>query len=852
MKKTTHARAVFTVGFIMLMTSFCCNGEETLKKYSGANMAFGKPYVLTPEPNYKLCRDDEDSRQLTDGVVYSGSNALWTQKGTVGWDSARYAVVTVDLGKMEPIDGVRFHSAFDGPHNVQWPSSIGAYVSEDGKDYVFVKELVDPAWKSDGLPPEFSPWEGQHKISYWYGAEGLATKGRFVRFVARGPSPYLFCDEVEVIRGTDDLLKAPPKGYRVANHLPAYLAVYPYLAQDMAGVRKNAARLSEEQKRTVEKRLAEVESQMADIKMDEFQVPGYRAVAPLNAVHRKIFEINGEALRLRRAPSLIVWHKHRWDPLEATEVPENILPAKWWQRVFSFAGLSGSLSGELPVLGIELMDNEYRSEVLNLTNTRQNEQEINISFQNFPGGKLPPYIRIHQVEYVATAQGKMIADALPEAEKNDNGYKIRIPSGMTRQVWFGVHPEGIKPGVYRAAIIVAPKGCRMQRKVAFNLTVAPFRFPDHPRLSLWTWDYTDKPYGFNCMTDANVKLAIEDMKAHFVDRPYGHPQSACYPDKNAFDADGNLIGPLRTEGFDEWVSNWKDARYYALYLGNDLPDFVANEPLGSDRFNQKIAQWAAAFGKYADKKGIAPERIVLHLFDEPLNAEQYRLNTLWGKAIKQGCPRFKLFTDVRGERSGWDSPELDEMLQVHDIICPHLPSCGIVPDKVKAMVQGNAKQFSLYSCEGPARMFDPYYYHLLQAWHCRQNNAVGMGFWNYWDYYKTPMASAWNEVVASDVSFGMVYTDKDSVTSGKHWEAVREGVEDYEYLDILRDRIEEVKKSGQESDVIREAEAFLRDAPERVAGDYDKGKMSWSIEKDRTMADTARLQILRLLQKLKQ
>ena len=479
MKKMTRGGvcAIYWAGLIMAMTSFCCNGEEPMNKPSGTNIALGKPYVMTPAPNYKLCKDEGDSRQLTDGAVYADGGSLWTQKGTVGWHGVQFAMITVDLGNVEPIDGVRFHSAFDGTNNVQWPSSIGVYVSEDGKDYVFAKELVDPAWKDDGLPPELSPFSGQHTVQYWYRAEGLATKGRFVSFVGRSPS-FFFCDEVEVLRGADDLLKELLKGKRLGD-LSAYVyIVQPYLAQDMAGVRKNAAGLSEERKKMVEQRLADVELQMARMTMDEFQTPGYRAVAPLNAVQRKIFEINGEVLRLRKAPPLLVWHKHRWDPLEATEVPAIVMPQSWWKRIFSSVEwLPENQSVKSPELALELMNGEYRSEVLNLTNTKQEEIEARIWFRNLPGGRAPEYIRLHSVEYVA-AREKMIADALPEAKKDGNGYMARIPAGMTRQIWIALHPQDLKAGTYPGEVVI--ENGKKAQSFGFVMKISPERFPDHP------------------------------------------------------------------------------------------------------------------------------------------------------------------------------------------------------------------------------------------------------------------------------------------------------------------------------------------------------------------------------------
>lgn len=87
------------------------------------------------------------------------------------------------------------------------------------------------------------------------------------------------------------------------------------------------------------------------------------------------------------------------------------------------------------------------------------------------------------------------------------------------------------------------------------------------------------------------------------------------------------------------------------------------------------------------------------------------------------------------------------------------------------------KEIWFYHCDSPARLLDPYYYHRLLAWHCLKHGAVGMGFWAYGD---TAGAEAWNEYVARRPIYSPVYIGEDFVVTGKHWEAVREGAQDYE------------------------------------------------------------------------
>ncbi|MDD2706574.1 MAG: hypothetical protein PHV34_01090 [Verrucomicrobiae bacterium] len=831
--------------FIFLALIVIADGVHALEKAlasgendkNGVNLALGKPYTLDPAPNYKLCLDADDSRQLTDGMIYSGGKMLWIEKTTVGWERVPQALITVDLGRVEPLEKAIFRTAFDGPRNVRWPRSVRVFVSEDGKEYSDFGDMVDPLW-DDELPPELAPFgEKQKHVFHRYGIP-LNTRGRYVCFVARS-SRYIFCDEIEVLRGNAVLLERPLEGKRVGDvrsHLEKSVVrenVSRVLLRDMERIRRGAADLTGEERAGLEGKLARLKEWTEAM---EFQclADATRAVTPLNDIHRDILKVHAEVLRLKKYPPLMAWHKNRWDPLDALETPVD--PC-----------------AEGPKLVVEMMDREYRAEVVNLTNASEDDLTVEVSFEGLPGGRVPRYITVYQVEFVGTQQGKMIADPLVEADKKIKCWQVKIPSGMTRQLWLSFNPRGIKDGRYEG-VLWARVGGRILLKVPLDFVLHPFQFPDRPRLSLAMFDYTDRPYGFKSITERNVSLAVSDMREHFVDTAYGHRSSACWPEKEDFDAEGNLTKPLRTEGFDDWVRRWKDARRFHIYTGNALKDFCG-EPMGTPRFNRMVGQWMSAFAKHARTRGIKPERMAMHLYDEPLanfaSKEACLMNAVWGKAMKAGAPEILLFTTATLLKE--PSEEEREMMSVHDIICLHLPESGGVNKLTRDVVlSGKNKdgKFWLYSSFGPSHLFDPCYYHRLQAWHCWRDGAVGMAFWNYWNSYKDGKCAAWNEFAAQEESYGVTYTTADSVTGSKHWEGIREGVEDYEYLNMLSARIEELGRKGESSERLRSAERLLATLPSEVARPYEKNSMSWFSDKNREAADQARIRILRALASL--
>lgn len=83
------------------------------------------------------------------------------------------------------------------------------------------------------------------------------------------------------------------------------------------------------------------------------------------------------------------------------------------------------------------------------------------------------------------------------------------------------------------------------------------------------------------------------------------------------------------------------------------------------------------------------------------------------------------------------------------------------------------------------------------------------------------------------------------MTDGVHWQAVREGIADYEYLCMLRD----AAAKTQDSDLRAEAERLLREAPEAVIGTF-RPEWSWGADDARALPDTYRLRVLELLERM--
>jgi len=91
----------------------------------------------------------------------------------------------------------------------------------------------------------------------------------------------------------------------------------------------------------------------------------------------------------------------------------------------------------------------------------------------------------------------------------------------------------------------------------------------------------------------------------------------------------------------------------------------------------------------------------------------------------------------------------------------------------------------------------------------------------------------------------------ENFTPGKHMEAIREGIEDFEYLRMLRDRVEALETQGVRNSALASARKLLDTAADRVTACMTSSALiHWKEPKDRTVADRVRVEILESLTQL--
>lgn len=504
------------------------------------NIALGKPYVLHPRPNYEHTRNDPHiPTRLTDGEYTDTSEGqFWVQPTTVGWANPTVEI-TIDLGEHFAIRGFSFNTA-GGGGGVEWPVSIEVLVSVDGRRYHRVCDLVE-----ESPPPPL-----RYNVPHRFATDQLMVHGRYVKFIVhRGGRLFIFVDEIEVFRGVDDWKRERP--------LPGPAIEYPMTLLENPFSLAFKARLDADLKSALaaieqadvpdavrEDLLAEAKAIEAD--MDDLpelhSSPEFRGTFPLNDIHARTFALHGALRQAQRQPALVAWRANPWDYLLPTDLPPAPLAAQ---------------------INVAAMRGETRAGAVNLTNCTTTDQSVMIAFNELPGGELPEYITVREVAWTDTFDRQSIAAALPAADRDERGWQVHIPAGMTRQVWFEVTPTALPPGMHSGATIITGD-LAGEMSIPFELTVFDLDFPAQATLSLGGWDYSDRPssstsYG---VTHENVEAFVAHLKDRRVTSTWA---STWVMPHGTFNDDGTYLHTPDTTLFDEWIKRWSGAGGYYVY-----------------------------------------------------------------------------------------------------------------------------------------------------------------------------------------------------------------------------------------------------------------------------------------------
>ena len=784
---------------------------------NGDNIALNKKYTMAKTPDYHLCRDADDAIQLTDGGKTVGY--FWTQKSTVGWHNNKPAIVIIDLEKTEPICGASWSCAAAAAAGVHWPSSIWVLASEDKENWQFLGDLVQFGTR-DKKAPDHSSF-----TTFTYETREMKGKGRFVALIGTAPGgSAIFCDEIEVYRGSDEFLKNPVKTDIIAkngdfNDFFALGLIRKRFEMDLveiAKILKECPDTFAEKSKALE--LADdYAKELVTLPMvDEISKMSSEMPFGKYQISAKILALNAFVQRAKGFTKPFVWKSNRWENL-------------------SF--IDNALDDKADVaLSITMMRGEVRSDAFSIANPTDEPLEFSIdaSAVNPALG-----IRAFQAIVTSTKDDKTISSALRELTFDGGKAKVVVPAGCNVQVWLMCYKPTAKAGKYAAAVkVVGAKN----PSVRVDVEIVGIDFPKDPQLNVGGWEYAGT---------YNSKNRLENIA--FM-REIGVNSTWCrtetMPMNPKFDAEGHLTNAAELDfsRFDKWVKEWPGAHFYCIanFMNRSL---FFGEKANTPRYERMLIEYYKAIEGRMSHLNLKPEQLVFLYHDEPFSIAGDMIVVDFLKVIRKEKFRMQFFQDPI-----WTFPEkgVPEAFSLPDILCPNTPMMTRQGKNFKDFYtkqREDGRTLWLYSCSGPAKLLDPLHYWRGQAWQCHQMKAWASFFWAFGD--TAGAGESWNAFSRTKTEYSPYFVEREGMpTDSKQAEAIRESVADFEYMKMLEAEIARVKAANPKHPALAAAEKALAEAPAEVVAAITPDSFEWSEKKDYGLFDRNAVRLLKALEAL--
>lgn len=353
-------------------------------------------------------------------------------------------------------------------------------------------------------------------------------------------------------------------------------------------------------------------------------------------------------------------------------------------------------------------------------------------------------------------------------------------------------PENAPAGEYRGTVTLRLRSGQIE--VPVRLTVYNFTFPQRTRLKVTVWMNDGdlaKQHGVEYLSEGFWQLLARTAR---LMRQYHHHTWVPWGTNKAIrGADGKLRYDFSV--LDRWIQTYLDAGFEFIELHHvggrehgqwEDKNFVAyplrceNEATGQTEWIPP-EEWLPALQEHLRQKGWL-ERCLIHVADEPIEVNVDSWKQL-SERVKRLAPDLRRIDAIH-------VPNLEGYLEVW------VPQLNFLEQWFNQFqrVQARGAELWFYVAwvpqgKYPNRLID---YPLIKTrilhWLNHWTGATGFLHWGY-NFWGQPF----DEQLAPGDNW-IVYPGKDAPRSSLRYEAMREGIEDYEYLCLLEEAAAQVAK----------------------------------------------------------
>lgn len=437
-----------------------------------------------------------------------------------------------------------------------------------------------------------------------------------------------------------------------------------------------------------------------------------------------------------------------------------------------------------PTLSIEAALNEYEHVTLNVTNLTHTAVEFRLDGE-LPGQVGRPRSGLNApIQKLATHQPRALRVKLADLPEKEDGLAMPLVelNGLntffvqplsTRQLWLTVHTGELEPGKSRHSIRIVPLSAALPEvTVPVEMMVWSFRLEDEAPIGVFCFDYAGD---YESMTRYKINTWF---RGAFPPASKGNLE---------LDADGNL-GEYKTDIARVKQRMADGARKFLFsygYTGSFMKWAQENKiEYMSERWQRLFKQILSRMVREWLEAGLRYEDFALQSIDEAHgDGVQKVIETT--PLIREVDPKVRLAMTIMT-----DLAELKQMAPHVDVWLNR--NGAIWGDEQREFFRSERAQGKpIWSWNMPSTpKSQPLTQFRTYGWRAMKFDFDAIGFFLY---------------------FGLVYDPQrpGGAIATRHWEAWRDGVEDYQYLWTLREAIRGARERGAAEGELKPANALL-------------------------------------------
>lgn len=513
-------------------------------------------------------------------------------------------------------------------------------------------------------------------------------------------------------------------------------------------------------------------------------------------------------------------------PLRADDLPQA------WSRIACAMGLEGvrvwkrdrfgpmgphdlpSFAEPAPKLTIDVFKGETRGSAFLISNFLEAPATVRVAMSG--GRAIPGSVRLAVCPWTTTFDGNRVATAIQYLDARDTGWSYELPPTTTYRFWVEIDGSTLPKGSTRFELDVS-QGLRRIGTVPVEVRVSGALL-NAPALSVGGWDYVDgstSHTGLPASAAADYWKLVRDLPVDTACAAYTILPKPTHA-SSVFD-----FGKV-----DRWLEITPNIRQRLLFLNAaDRVDDVSTE---NPAFAEIAGRWIRAISDHITS--IDPKcRIMALIVDEPSTEEQAKTILAWQTAIKKYAPAVLVFEDPFFQDV--TSPTIRAAIGGCDVLC--LNQSFVLADKNRSALYAampHNHEVWLYGTMPDPKELDPTAYYRLFAWQAFAEEAKGILYWSFSDNGSSNGESPWHEEANLSHSYSPLFLGSPLATS-LQWEALRDGLWDYELLSELRSR---TRHTRWEAD----ADRLLKQA--RVLAETGSGAKPWNGSTREAQAESIR------------